>query len=162
MTDISPLYNWRTFGRNAWRITQNNEYTHVSKNGESLCFFCEEYKLTTPRIYPVCFDCFFNKVNREAVLKAKGVDTDGVCAACGDWCRITHVWNIIKLNVRVCKSCRHRIYHNRENIGPKPQYKRLHRMHGKNWREVTGSGNQTYSKIRRMRGETDGEFDIEQ
>ena len=142
------------------RRLQRNEDTRVSRDGHSVCFFCEENVLTMPRKYKVCFDCFPERTRNTAIQCATGAENDNICSYCGQWCRITDQWNIIELRVRVCRKCRARVSERIKRAGPKPQYRGWEKIHGKNWREITKRGNQTASYIRRMKGQTDGEFDL--
>ena len=91
-------------GDKLWKIHQQNEYTHVDRYKEALCFMCFKRKASLATVVDVCTDCIEKRGSLEALLALAGFKPYGLCLKCGKYKFELHV-----LNVRLCQSCFYKI-----------------------------------------------------
>lgn len=98
-----------------------SEWKYLPPSHESYCFGCQTRKEVIGTIIKICGKCF-NRLNPEIVLNVVGKEFLTCCSICLRFPKRTHDYNILKLNVRLCKSCFERKAHNDNYILKKGEW----------------------------------------
>ena len=137
--------------KHEWRRLQAG-HTHIDGNAIGLCYLHHGMEHVMPTNLDVCVDCALKK-GKEAVLKMVNATYTDYCYVCGTYRRKHPEYNLLTLNVRLCRKCAAKVARKSvelRSVGvyeKHPMYHNLQRMYGKDWRVLSGlAGDLTQSQ----------------
>lgn len=121
---------------------QSNEYLHVSKDKEAVCYGCFSKSACTATIVDICDRCSAKKGN-EALLTRISRKIYGYCYFCGNY-----QFNLWQINCRLCiRKCNVEIRRHLKDYNMSggmefvdPFWKSMRKKFGEDWRQIFTDG----------------------
>lgn len=113
---------------------QKDEYKHIDKHYEGLCYGCWSKKFVIPWTFQICANCV-DKRGDEPILNGKLKQIMEFCFFCEN-----HHERIFELNARLCEKCAfvvakaHKRYEKTGRYDINPFYKSVKRKLGADWK----------------------------